>query len=147
MSTWMPQPCMSQDCLFQNVTSPGQFWGMASRISQAEFSHGSKKWWKQKVGFPACTEILMCLVSDRSRQTGDGEGERGGDLCVHREWGSILCPSLPELISLQHSPLLQMSNPAGYKTFPVTLASPDHHITTQPGLHIMGPESEPATSP
>lgn len=48
MSTWMPQPCMSQGCLFQKVTSPGQFWEMASRIRQnlatSQKSDESKRW-------------------------------------------------------------------------------------------------------
>lgn len=44
-----PQPCMSQGCLFQKVTALGQYWEMAYRTSQAEFSHilksdESKRW-------------------------------------------------------------------------------------------------------
>lgn len=106
---------------------------------------------KAKGGFPCMhRNINVPCFLHRSKQTGDGEGERGrnesrGDLCVHREWGLILRPSLWVDLT-QHSPLLQMSYPAGYRTIsPVTVTHLGHHITTQPG--VMRPESKPATSP
>lgn len=147
-----PQPCMSQDCLFQKVTARGQYSEMASRTSQAEFSHRSQKSDESKKWFCMHKNIDVPHFWHRSRQAGHGEGERGrnesrGDLCVHEEWGWIPSPSVWADLTTALS-LLQMSCPAGYKTnSPVTVTHLGHHITTQPGLHTMGPESNSATSP
>lgn len=130
---------------------------MASRTSQAIFSHKSKKWWKWKVGFPACTEIsMMCLVPatdqvksklgmERMREEEMGAEEETCALNIHPgNEGPSSAPFCLSCISPQSSLLLQTSYLAGYKT--VAMMNLSHHATTQPQLHIMGPEGEPGTS-
>lgn len=147
-----PQPCMSQDCLFQKVTAPGQYWEMASRTSQAEFSHvsqksdESKRWVSLHAQKYWCASFLTQIKTNWAwRGWKRKKWEQRRFVCAQ---GMRVDPQpLSELISPHHSSLLQMFHPGGYKTTSPVTVTHLGHITTQPGLHIMAPESKPATSP
>lgn len=123
-----PQPCMSQGCLFQKVTALGHYWEMASRTSQAEFSHilksdESKRWVSLHAQKYWCasflTQIKIQLGMERMKEEEMGAEEETCVCTGNEGWSSAsLC------LSWSHS-----STPHSYKC-------PIQQATKQPPLWL-----------